>query len=154
MPGYKGHIAGGIVTGLLVHAYLLPASSTTLWCFPEHLLLTVCGALFPDIDTKSKGQKLFYSTLFIYCILLFLQQKYHVIALLSLCAWIPLLVRHRGIFHQPWFLLMLMVIILCIAHSGNSAGLSDQYTNNVLCFFAGAWSHIILDRCIKTKKRR
>ncbi|MGC2310143.1 MAG: hypothetical protein WA432_00805 [Candidatus Babeliaceae bacterium] len=63
MPSYKGHLLGGLV----VYSIALLFMATTLsWLTKgEWLLCTLFGALFPDIDIKSKGQKLFYALLLV-----------------------------------------------------------------------------------------
>ena len=61
MPGYKGHLVGGTVAGALVWSGLwlvghAPSVPQTALLFSLLLL----GALFPDVDTDSRGQHLFY----------------------------------------------------------------------------------------------
>ena len=60
MPGYKGHIVGAALafagTLLVVSKTYPPTPLTALQWF----LLTILGALFPDVDIKSKGQGIFY----------------------------------------------------------------------------------------------
>jgi hypothetical protein len=65
MPGYKGHLTGGLLAGgLAIGAAVILGR---LAYAPLHLagLMGFCllGALFPDVDTDSKGQNLFYTVL-------------------------------------------------------------------------------------------
>jgi len=59
MPNYKGHLAGGVVTYCVVLCALV-GTAPSFMTAGEWLLFTLAGALFPDIDIKSKGQKYFY----------------------------------------------------------------------------------------------
>ena len=63
MPGYKVHVSGSIVAGLLV---LLGLLNLGLYVIdPQQVValfvLCILGALFPDIDTDSKGKRIYYS---------------------------------------------------------------------------------------------
>src|SRR5689334_4118409 len=71
----------------------------------EWLVFVLAGSLFPDMDVKSKGQNLFYAIIFCVFIMLILHGCYETVALLSVLALIPMLVRHRGLFHAWWFVL-------------------------------------------------
>ena len=56
MPGYRAHLAGGLtVYGITI--YLLRSYCGSVFIAAEWMLFTLAGSLFPDIDTKSKGQK-------------------------------------------------------------------------------------------------
>lgn len=67
MPGYKGHLSGGLVVGCIAVGGAV--ISGRLACTPLYLagLMGFCllGALFPDVDTDSKGQNLFYGMLIV-----------------------------------------------------------------------------------------
>ena len=63
MPGYKGHlsVALALYGGLIAFLWHTAPSLQTLVVW----FIAICaGALFPDIDTKSKGQKYFYWIMF------------------------------------------------------------------------------------------
>jgi hypothetical protein len=104
MPNYKGHLFGGFVFG--AGFVTLTGLGTNSWLsLAEWFGFLLLGSLFPDIDTKSKGQKIFYVTLLflmIYCLI----NKYTALfILLSFVGLAPLLVHHRGLFHNPWFII-------------------------------------------------
>src|SRR6185436_8940620 len=104
MPGYKNHLMGGMVAyGLTV--YLLRSLHPTAMTLLEWFVCALAGSLFPDIDTKSRGQKYFYSLLFIVFIGLLMLKRFKLIALISCLCTVPLLVNHRGLLHRPWFLI-------------------------------------------------
>lgn len=146
MPNYKGHLVGGtfVYAGFL---YLL-----TLFCIPavsfslglEWLLFTLAGALFPDIDVKSKGQKYFYWVIFALAIFLVLKNKLKLALAVTIFSVIPMLCKHRGIFHRTWFVVLLIVLIaaLLILHFPHCQRI---IAFDALFFMVGALSHLWLD---------
>lgn len=151
MPGYRSHLVGGFVTYLAI----IQAIS---WYNPSHMtiiqgfLFCLLGALFPDIDVKSKGQNVFYSILLCLMILLLYKQQYCLFTVLSLLGVIPMLVKHRGIFHHLWFLLLLSIIATGIVKLW-CGYFAIVMINNCWFFFAGAVSHVVLDRTVTAIKR-
>lgn len=144
MPGYRGHLLGGVVV------FFFALLGILLWCNPttttalEWLGFTLCGALFPDIDIKSKGQKLFYWLLAGLFILLISMNHLQMVAVLSVIALVPMLVRHRGMFHRPWFIILLpsaIAYILCAQVP--SCKMIIVY--DTFFFILGALSHLWLD---------
>jgi membrane-bound metal-dependent hydrolase YbcI (DUF457 family) len=143
MPGYKNHLAGGVVAyGLTV--YLLRSFNPTIPTLVEWLVCALAGSLFPDIDTKSKGQKYFYSLLFVVCIALVIFKRFKIIALLACLCMIPLLVNHRGLLHRAWFLIGLPVALAFIGCQWMPT-CADAFACNALFFIVGALSHVWLD---------
>lgn len=144
MPGYKGHIAGGIAVFAFT-AYLLQNQCTSSTIAAQWLGCTIAGALFPDIDVKSKGQKYFYWVVLGALILLFAFKQLEILAACGIISITPMLCKHRGIFHEPWF----VVAVPCIVWAGASIAY-PQYTENLFfCaffFVIGALSHLYLDR--------
>lgn len=144
MANYKGHLAGGIFVYLLALYCILQVRTVSLVLALEWLLFTLAGALFPDVDIKSKGQKFFYwILLFLSLILLFLN---HIQALvvLGFIGLVPLLVRHRGIFHNFWFIIVVPSLVatftcMYIPHC------SRIIMFDTLFFILGAISHLWLD---------
>lgn len=144
MPNYKGHLCGGfIVYGFILFmcAGMLRPSFIT-GC--EWLLFTLAGSLFPDIDIKSKGQKYFYYVIFILLLILAINKQLATIACCSFIIITPMLVRHRGIFHQGWFIISLPIAVwglTCLFLPLCSA----SFFYNTLFFIVGGLSHIFLD---------
>lgn len=151
MPGYRGHLIGGGVTyfGLL---YFLSVYSPDLSVMAQGLIFCLVGALFPDIDIKSMGQKYFYIALAVllsFCLLYGYYSWFIALAFLSI---VPLLVRHRGVFHSLFFICVLScALIICVLKFNVKYG--PLAISNALFFVAGAWSHILLDR-FTTKMNR
>ena len=62
MPGYRGHLVGGGVTYFIL-LYILSIYNPDPSIMAQGLIFCLVGALFPDIDIKSMGQKYFYIAL-------------------------------------------------------------------------------------------
>ena len=145
MPGYKGHLVGGAVAFacliLLLKVSYKPSFVDALHFFGCALL----GALFPDIDIKSRGQAIFYRVLTLLLLLLLIKRERTLYICLSFVMILPLLVRHRGLFHRMWF-----IILLAAGSVGLCAYLDYSHMQYVfLCnlfFVTGAASHLLLDR--------
>ncbi len=147
MPGYKTHIVGGAVTFAALayavqgHVDLTP-SLTFQW-----LGAAILGSLFPDVDIKSKGQGIFYKGMLLCLILLLFKKQFYPFVILSFLGLVPVLVRHRGLFHRPWFVVVLpLALAFVVGQSFPDASITLLQTS---CFFAaGALSHLLLDRMV------
>jgi len=147
---YKGHILGGIAAFILV-AYALKLGNYSFHVVHlfQWFLFCILGALFPDIDTKSKIQIWLYRLFFvIYLLLLILNQQPNLLIFISILAIIPLIVNHRGIFHRFYFLIGLPLGILGIIYA-TKPHLFIESSFFTLFFIAGALSHILLDNVKK-----
>ncbi len=97
-----------------------------LACFTIALLF----GLFPDVDIKSKSQKIFYSLLFVLNLSLILFfQRYLEAAILGLFAMLPILSKHRGWTHSRITMILLpglfLVIPLYSEYSNYGVGLKE-----------------------------
>ena len=82
-----------------------------LGCF----IISLLFGLWPDVDIKSRSQKLFYSVLFVLNIsLIIFFQKYLLAAILGLIAMLPILSKHRGWTHSRLTMLLLPSLFLVI----------------------------------------
>lgn len=151
MPSYRVHLVGGLLTYLGI-LQLIKYSQPTIHIIVQGLIFCLLGALFPDIDVKSKGQKVFYSLLFFFLIYLFLMGKYCLFVSATFLGIIPILVRHRGIFHHIWFLLALSLAATFCVKSFCSF-YETVLISNCWFFFAGSVSHVVLDRTVTAIKR-
>lgn len=155
MPNYKGHLVGGAciyaISLYLVMLFLVPIISFSLGI--EWLLFTLAGALFPDIDVKSKGQKYFYWIILSLALLLLLKGRLEIALAVSILSLVPMLIKHRGLFHRAWFIMLL---------TGVSSFLLVMYfpaCHRTICydalfFMIGALSHLWLDLGIRGLFRR
>lgn len=150
MPGFRGHIIGGTVTYLIL-LQCIKSLKPEISVIISGFLFCIIGSLFPDIDIKSKGQKLFYTiALFVlFCFLYY--ERTDLFIGLSLLATVPLLVKHRGLFHQLWFLIFISITTGLVIGSFH-AQYSAWAMKNALFFLSGAISHILLDRSITRLK--
>lgn len=147
MPGYRKHLLGGgvafavtlsviIMNEVVIIKNIIPVFG---WA-----LCSLAGSLFPDIDIKSKGQKYFYWMILVLLLYFTYYERFVPLACLAIVATTPMLVNHRGIFHNMWFLLL--------AFAGISYALiiyipkySDMILLHMFFFVAGVISHIWLD---------
>ncbi len=147
MPGYKGHLMGGAAafgatfaaTGI---AQLMPAGDpyTILSCFA----CAMAGSLFPDIDIKSKGQNLFYWLLLGLLLYFFYKKEFVTLAYVAIVATLPMLVKHRGVFHNMWFLIAALGTLSYVL-MGYLPNHDQKIILHMIFFVAGAISHLWLD---------
>jgi len=151
MPSYRVHLIGGLVTYLAI-LQTIKHMNISGFVVAQGLLFCLLGALFPDIDVKSKGQKVFYSILFGLLIWILYKKMYCLFVVMSFLGIIPILVRHRGIFHHIWFLFSMAVLMSWAAKSW-CGPLEQTMLYNSWFFFAGTVSHVVLDRFVTGCKR-
>lgn len=149
MPGFKAHLFGGALFFLLALAAVLwlgiyqPDQQTLMIL----AVITVLGALFPDVDTDSKGRVLFYGILLVVSLALMIWGDFRLAAILGFCALLPAVAHHRRWTHNWWAMLLvpLPLVILPVAFYERSMA-------SVLPFYAAAvigyLSHLVLDRVL------
>ncbi len=77
--------------------------------------VAVLFGLWPDVDIKSKSQKIFYRVLFaVNVVLIIFLQRYLESALLGLFAMLPIMSRHRGWTHAKLTMILLPSVFLFI----------------------------------------
>ena len=142
MSNYKGHLVGGAVSyGLLF--FLVPTVPTTARA-AQWLVWCLAGALFPDVDIKSKGHNIFYLAMIPLLVFLIAQSRFQLAAVLAVTSLLPLVAQHRGLFHRLWFLLIIAGAIVLVVPT--YTGISPNTLRlDVLFFLAGAISHLWLD---------
>lgn len=154
MAGYRGHLAGGVAAaaGCVILVGVLPYRQLAEYSSLLHgwqllagvFIVAMLFALFPDIDIKSKGQMIFYWSVFLIDVLLIWGKQIHAAAYLGLIAMLPLLSRHRGWTHSIVAALLVPAPILVIPYLYDSRALAI----GVIFYGAavvGYLSHIILD---------
>ena len=147
MPGYKKHIAAGIGSYVALIA-CLSIRSISLLRAAEWLFFMLLGSLFPDIDIKSKGQLLFYHIGLLILLFCMLFSQWRTVGIMSISLCLPLLVRHRGIFHNFW---LISGITLSAVFYAASLWPRAQYSlfSDAFFFLAGVASHLILDKGVR-----
>ncbi len=157
MANYRGHVVGGGMAGVAVVGSLnylpsgfLPTTGQVLndWQFSLGLLIVaVLFAIWPDIDTNSKAQNLFYSIGFVLNIFLILNGLFVLSALLGLLAMTPIVGKHRGWTHSKLAMFLVPTPILALSLiSGETIGPVGWLTYTVAV--AGYFSHLLLDGLI------
>jgi|SRR5579875_115606 membrane-bound metal-dependent hydrolase YbcI (DUF457 family) len=148
MSLYKGHLVGGSVAftlyiiALVVFFSFEPGFKVLTW-----FGLCMLGALWPDVDTNSLGQKLFYGIFLILDAFFLLTKHYKDAALLGFFALLPIVGKHRGWTHTIWaaFVVPSPLLLLPVIRPGLNAGGLEYYIPVVI----GYLSHLILDRELK-----
>jgi hypothetical protein len=153
MPGYRAHLATALF--LYVVVIVFTWSCMQGLCMRMIGFLALCaGALFPDIDIKSKGQHYLYQlyaalligalSMYVLCAHM-IRLWADIIICLAVMSIAPMLVRHRGITHSPRFILFLGAVMWIMG-----AGLYPAAAPTIFfyscCFVLGALSHVWLDR--------
>lgn len=147
MSNYRGHLIGGIGAYAAVVCVLslstIAVSSHLVW-----FLATLAGALFPDIDVRSKGQHLFLSILLLLLILCLFLQAYVPVVMILFFSTLPIVIPHRGLFHDLGFVgflsgaVALFLIYLLPAKA-------ESIVTTSLFFHLGVISHLLLDKGFK-----
>ena len=144
MTGYKGHLAAGTIAFGLTFGLLRSVCPGIVIQVPIALVLCLLGSLFPDIDTKSQVQLLLYRILFVCALLLFVLRYFWLGALLGIILTLPLVVHHRGIFHNlTWLILGSFGCAFLL--SSMFASLKVRIFTNTVFFVAGVVSHLLMD---------
>jgi len=147
MPGYKGHIAGALTAS--------GAALSGVWWLglyrpgPQTLLmlaaLAVLGALFPDVDTSSKGRCLYYGAAALADAAFIVAKQYKMAAVLGFCAILPAVGAHRGWTHTWWAGIMVPGAALL-----GAVTLLDVPWRTLIPYYLAAvlgyYSHLALDR--------
>lgn len=157
MANYKGHIVGGVIaTGIYAAAISfapverLAEAANVLQDWQVAAGLFVVGilfALFPDVDTNSKAQDIFFGLAFPVDILLIWGGYIQAAAYLGLIAMLPIITHHRGWTHAKWAMLVVPLPILIVPYLYNEAMLLVglvYYGAAVVGYF----SHLLLDGLI------
>lgn len=147
MPDYRGHLAGGLFFGVMgvVGAVLLG------WMVFDPLLAAglvgfcLLGALFPDVDTNSKGQNLYYAVFVVIDLALIVRGLYVWAAWFGLFSMLPAVGSHRGWTHTWWAMLLVPVPILVIPLFMQVENVLPIFLPFYAAFVVGYFSHLILD---------
>lgn len=147
MPGYKGHLLGGFFFAVmgLVGAVLLG------WLGGDPLiaagLIGFCllGALFPDVDTDSKGQRLYYVVFAAVDLGLIIRHYYMWSAWLGFFAMLPAIGSHRGWTHTWWAMLLVPLPILIMPLILLGAEAVVGFLPFYVAYVIGYFSHLLLD---------
>ncbi|MBC8214335.1 MAG: metal-dependent hydrolase [Candidatus Marinimicrobia bacterium] len=116
MSSGKGHIVGGFVflwlfLTVLSNFFFVPSAMEIV----IYTAIAIMFALWPDVDIKSIGQKLFYTIFFITdVVLVFYFQDYKSAAFFGLLIILPILAKHRGWTHSKITAVLLPTPLLLV----------------------------------------
>ena len=149
MSGYKGHSVGAVVLLLVaMHFFGNYFHNPDLVDIILYAAIAVMFGLWPDVDIKSKGQKIFYSIFFVTDLYLIINQEYKIAAYFGLIIILPILARHRGWTHTLTAMILIPLPILLYP----MYNLGD-ITLSGLPYYAAAvtgyFSHLVLDKEVK-----
>ncbi len=149
MPGYKEHIIGGIFFwGIcLLFMIVFEIFKPSLLSASGLLVFTILGALFPDVDTNSKGQHIIYGIILIVDIILIVSGKFILAAILGFIALFPAIGSHRGWTHTWWAMLIVPLPIIILPEFYYNLTLIQVLPYYIAWVF-GYLSHLILDKKI------
>ncbi len=158
MSGFRGHIAGALVVNTAYVAAIRLLPDTKILQRPDISLqdwqllmglfvIAVLFGLFPDVDTNSKGQNIFFGIAFIAEVVLIVTGKFEPAAYLGLLAMTPIIGKHRGWTHSKIAMILVPTPIVLIPYLHNH----HVWTLGLLIYgaaVAGYFSHLLLDGLI------
>lgn len=110
-------------------------------------VITILFGLWPDVDTNSKGQNIFFGLAFAADILLIMSGRLEAAAYLGLMAMTPILGKHRGWTHSKLAMLLVPLPIAVVPYIYRPSVLTPA----LLLYGAavtGYFSHLLLDGLI------
>lgn len=154
MASYRGHIIGGFAGA---GAYTLAVTMLPVQRMAEYaqvlsgwepiaivFIIAMLFALFPDVDTNSKAQDIFFWLAFPTDIYLIWKGKLQMAAYLGLITMLPIVGHHRGWIHARWAAFVVPLPILIIPYLYND----KMLPMSVVLYGAavvGYLSHLLLD---------
>ena len=155
MPKYKTHLSAGFLIFFFIILILIKLQKLN-FTIPQIFFYAGCclfGSLFPDIDTKSKIQKILYYFIFIIILYLLLFKKLILACIISIITFIPLLTNHRNLTHKLWFIILIPLTIPIVTFNYNKNIFIPIFIG-YLFFIIGGISHIGLDLGLKNIFKR
>ncbi len=164
MAGYRGHLFGAtlffaIYLAGLFYVFSFDAaytrfSSIEVVAYPLALFgLCLMFGLWPDVDTNSMGQNLFYAIFFVVDVVLIATRHFEEASYLGLFAILPVLGKHRGWTHTWWAMLLVPSPLLILPYV-----FFPQRPLAGLPFYgaavAGYFSHLFMDGYVIRLRRR
>jgi membrane-bound metal-dependent hydrolase YbcI (DUF457 family) len=145
MSSYRGHLVGGallfIPFAFIINTVFEYDKLSTLQFWIQTVILfgiTLLFAMFPDVDIKSKGQKIFYLIFIALDLVLIWRGLWQLAAFLGLFAMIPIISNHRGWTHSFWAAILIPTpfILIPVYFAGAS------WTNGLPYYLAAVTGYI------------
>jgi membrane-bound metal-dependent hydrolase YbcI (DUF457 family) len=156
MAGYRGHLAGATLfvlgyIALLAYAFSVDAAYEQFSVLEQIgyplglVVLALLFGLWPDVDTNSKGQRVFYSIFLVTDLFLIATEQFRAAAYLGLVALLPVLSHHRGWTHTWWAMLLIPspLLILPYLHVPERPLVGLPFYGAAV---VGYLSHLVVDR--------
>jgi hypothetical protein len=114
--------------------------------------LALMFGLWPDVDTNSKGQKIFYTIFFVADLFLIATERFEEAAYLGLFALLPALAPHRGWTHTWWAMLLIPspLLILPYLHVPDRPFVGLPFYGAAV---VGYFSHLLMDGMVFRLRR-
>ncbi len=157
MANYRGHLGGAVVvcTTYVVGVTLLPVQwiektggLLSNWQFVAALfIVAMLFGLWPDVDTNSKAQDIFFAMAFIADVALIIVGRLEAAAYLGLLAMTPIVGKHRGWTHNKVAMILVPLPIVIVPYLYQT----DNLVPSILFYgaaLAGYFSHLLLDGLI------
>lgn len=154
MANYKGHVVGGFVAAACYGGVMLFVPVEQLAEYANLLrdwqalaavfVVAMLFALFPDVDTNSIAQDIFFWTVFLLDALLIWNGHLQAAAYMGLVAMLPVITHHRGWTHTKWAMAIvpLPVVLIPYLYNPRMLGMSLVLYGAAV---TGYFSHLLLD---------
>lgn len=111
------------------------------------IIIAVLFALWPDVDTNSKSQDLFFGVAFLLDLYLIINKLYIPAAFLGLIGMMPIIGSHRGWTHSKLAGVLLPLPILVVPYLATKS-VGDTAILLYIAAVAGYYSHLLFDGLI------
>ncbi len=157
MPGFRGHISFSFGIGVVFYSLsvllsldigLLLDLPTVLGIFASLILF----GLWPDVDTNSVGQDIFYPIFLISAILLLALNRPFESALVGIFSMLPTVGKHRGWTHDWWAAILIPSLFLILIPSFMVRELNLSFLPYAVAGMIGYMGHLLIDGELKLKK--
>jgi len=144
MAGYRTHTTAALLFCGLLFAFPF-FHALHLYGQLACVGLAVFFGLFPDVDTKSKGQYVFLAMILVVNGVLIYQEEYKRAAYLGILILLPIMSRHRGWTHSVVAMVLIpgALYLAAVHYSGGSYTIWLPY---FLAALFGYASHLAIDR--------
>lgn len=145
MSGYRAHLGAAVLALYLALVLAGVWWQLSIGEIAVCLLMALLAGLWPDVDTRSVGQSLFYTLFFAFDLWLIWNEEYKAAAFFGLVILLPILGKHRGFTHSRWTAVLLPCAVygLYVYYRGTFEPRSLSY---LLAGISGYFSHLALDR--------
>lgn len=164
MSNYKGHTTCSVIIATVlffIYKLLVTVFAVTLFQpavsgplgITILLFTVVLFGLWPDIDTNSVGQDIFYPLFFIADFILIFAGMYKEAAVFGLFTMLPVMGKHRGWTHTVWAAFLVPSLIVLLPILLFDTGFIPETIPFAIAASAGYLGHLFLDKELFKRKR-